>query len=205
MPFTRENWVQGQLPAADAAELNRIEQGIADLYNVVYAEDMAEVTTAGTGVFADPQTGAAGPITPPLVVPAGGRFVKLQAECEAHHSSNNTDGIWFVVLFSKDGGAYAASPNTGYGTAIAFGDTTTGGVVFGASMWFADGVYRPLRMGQARTPAADGTTSYIYPSATELFLNAGSWRFKLGYGIKSGGGGTAYFRTRRLRAHMQPN
>jgi hypothetical protein len=205
VPFTKETWIEGQLPADTAAEKNRIEQAIADLYNVVYAEDMAEVTTTATGAFADPTTGVAGPITPPLVIPTGGRFVDLQAECEAHHSTNNTDGIWFVVLFNKDSTGWVASPNTGYGTATAYGDTTTGGVVFGASMWFADGVYRPLRMGQARSPAADGTTSYIYPSATTLFLNAGSWRFKLGYGLKSGGSGTAYFRTRRLRAHMLPN
>jgi hypothetical protein len=202
VPFTKETWIEGQLPADTAAEKNRIEQAIADLYNVVYAEDMAEVTSTATGSFADPTTGAAGPITPPLVIPAGGRFVDLQAECEAHHSTNNTDGIWFVVQFSKNGGAYTPHPQAGYQNDLAYMDTTDNAVTFGASMWYADTVYRPMRLGQARTPRASGVSSFLWPSATRMFLPAATYRFKMTYGLNSGAAGTAYFRTRRIRAHM---
>lgn len=203
MPFTKETWVDGQLPADTAAEKNRIEQAIADLYNVAYAEDMTEVTSTATGGYTDPTTGTVGPDVA-FTVPAGGRFVDFAAECQAKHSANNTDGIWFVLRFSKDGGAYTHEPLT-YDTDTPFMDTTTTGLAMGASMWFADATYRPLRMGQARTPNSNGTTSFLWPSATRIWLPAAAWHVKFGYGIKSGGGGTAYFKSRRLRAQVLPN
>lgn len=205
MPFTKSGlFVPGSLPAADADWFNRVESALADATAIAYAEDMTECNTTGTGSFGDPTTGTVGPLVT-VTVPTGGRFVDFEAECEAHHSADNTNGIWFVLMFSKDLAAFNQYPSSGYQNNLAYQDTTAQPLAVGASMWFADSVYRPLRLGQARTPAGDGTTAFLFPSATKLYLAAGSWRIKMGYGIKSGGSGTAYFRTRRLRAQVLPN
>src|SRR5436190_18509496 len=104
---------------------------------------MSEVQTTATGAFGDPTTGTVGPIAGPVVVPAGGRFLDLAAECEAHHSANNTNAFWFVLLLSQDGGAFVNMP-TVYTTAWAYDDTAAGSQqMYGAAMDWGDATYRP--------------------------------------------------------------
>lgn len=170
----------------------------------VYAENLTESTSTATGGFIDPTGGTAGPQVP-FTIPPGGRFVDFQAECEGHHTINNTDGIWFALAFSKDAAAFTVNPPAGYQNSTTYMDTSSNPVAIGASMWFADTVYRPMRLGQSRMPKADGTSSYLFPSASNVFLPAGVWIVKMVYGMNSGASGTAYFRTRRLRAQILPH
>lgn len=187
-----------------AALASAIGADIKKLSTIAYAENLAEGTTTATGTFVDLTGGGVGPSVS-LVVPTGGRFVDLQAECQAKHSSNNTDGIWFVLLFAINGAGFTAAPAVGYDTPTPYPDTTGNPSAIGAAMWYADAVYRPLRLGQGRTPMANGTSSFLFPSASRIWLPAGSHQIKMGYGLQSGHSGTAYFKSRRLRAQVLPH
>jgi hypothetical protein len=152
-------------------------------------------------------TGTGGPQVA-FTVPTGGRFVNFAAECQAKQSVNNTYALWFAVVFSSDGGAsWATSPVQGYDTSLWYPDTSTGGpvVAIGASQWLADMTYRPLRAGQNQAPWNTGTTTTNYQSLMTQYFPAGSWLARMRYGIPSSQGGTAYFKSRRLRAQVLPN